>query len=242
MIRNWSENVLKIVQPPHGIWPQLPPTKLPPPPSYASMTSNQRPPTFFPNQGQLQVPTVHPNLTPRGRTSSIGNSMKRSRTEMQQNEQSSDINKKKTVVVGTSVANTSGRKLRSPPADIFVWGLHQETTVDDLVKDLSESGIVVEPTGVVKKSKEGAALLSYKISVRAEDLSKALDPSIWPLRVKVKEYIYYPKKKPNNENSDQAIPTQQQSQQTPRIAVQSPNAVSSLPSSFNQLTGIAKTN
>ena len=40
---------------------------------------------------------------------------------------------------------------------------------------------------VLKKSKDEAPLLSFKISVRAEDLEKALDPSIWPLRVKVRE-------------------------------------------------------
>ena len=160
---------------------------------------------------------------------------------MQQNEQRTD-NAKKTIIQGTLISNTSGRKLRSPPADIFVWGLHPETTVDDLIKDLGECGIAVESTGVVKKSKEGAALLSFKISVRAEDLSKALDPSIWPLRVKVKEYIYYPKKKTSNENSDSSYHTQQQLQQIPQITTQSPSTVSRTSPSFNQLTGASKTN
>ena len=43
----------------------------------------------------------------------------------------------------------------------------------------------------VKKSKEDSNLVSYKISVKADDLTKALNPDIWPLRVKVREFIYY---------------------------------------------------
>ena len=39
----------------------------------------------------------------------------------------------------------------------------------------------------------------YKISVKAEDLQRALDPSIWPLRVKVREYIYYSRRTPRNQ-------------------------------------------
>ena len=42
----------------------------------------------------------------------------------------------------------------------------------------------------------------YRISIPATQLEKALDPSIWPLRVKVREYIYYPKKK-SNQTSDE---------------------------------------
>ena len=47
---------------------------------------------------------------------------------------------------------------------------------------------------MIKKSRPGSALNSFKISVKAEDLQKALDPNIWPLRVKVREYIYYPRR------------------------------------------------
>ena len=38
--------------------------------------------------------------------------------------------------------------------------------------------------------------MSYKISVRAEDLQRALDPSVWPLRAKVREFIHYARKYP----------------------------------------------
>ena len=40
-------------------------------------------------------------------------------------------------------------------------------------------------------SKAEANLKSFKISVKAEDLQKALDPAIWPMRVKVREFIHY---------------------------------------------------
>lgn len=32
--------------------------------------------------------------------------------------------------------------------------------------------------------------------MKAEDLSKALDPCVWPLRVKVREFIHYKKRPP----------------------------------------------
>ena len=90
--------------------------------------------------------------------------------------------------------------MRSPPADIFVYGVHPATTKEDIVLDLAESGIVITEQCITKKSKDDAPLNSYKISVKAEDLGKALDPSVWPLRVKVREFIHYSKK--NNRAGD----------------------------------------
>ena len=91
--------------------------------------------------------------------------------------------------------------MRSPPADIFVWGVHPETTIDDIVNDLAESDIRIQSTDIEKKSKDGTPLNSYRISVPAADLQKALDPQIWALRVKVREYIYYPRKRQQNDKS-----------------------------------------
>ena len=134
--------------------------------------------------------------------------------------------------------------MRSPPADIFVWGMHPETTPDDIVKDLSECGINVEPKDIVRKSKDEAPRLSFKISVRAEDLQKALNPSIWPLRVKVREYIYYPKKKPTDSNNDTNSRPQQNAaeQQVPGITLISSgsnvNPATPLPL-FNKFSSLA---
>ena len=64
-----------------------------------------------------------------------------------------------------------------------------------------KSDIIIEVKDMIKKSKQGSGLNSYKISVKAEDLKKALDPSIWPMRVKVREYIYYPRKHQQQQNS-----------------------------------------
>ena len=47
--------------------------------------------------------------------------------------------KQKKFVVGTS--NQAGRKMRSPPADIFVYGVHPDTTFEDIVEDLACSDI-----------------------------------------------------------------------------------------------------
>ena len=81
--------------------------------------------------------------------------------------------------------------------------MHPSTTVEDIVNDLIESEIKIEAKDVLKKSKPEAALCSYKISVPSADLTKALDPSIWPMRVKVREFIHYsnkPKKSDDRKN------------------------------------------
>ena len=44
----------------------------------------------------------------------------------------------KKFLVGTSNAQ-SGRKMRSPPADKFVYGVHPATTMSDIVQDLAGS-------------------------------------------------------------------------------------------------------
>ena len=40
-------------------------------------------------------------------------------------------------------------------------------------------------------SKGTPAVVSYKISEKAEDLEKALKPTVWPLREKMREFILY---------------------------------------------------
>ena len=123
-------------------------------------------------------------------------------------------NQKKKGVVGTSNSSTSGRKMKSPPADIFVWGVHPDTTLEDIVNDLAESDIKIETKDVLKKSRDDAPLNSYRISVQASDLQKALNPEIWPLRVKVREYIYYAKRATQHrQNGAQASNQQQPGQQ-----------------------------
>ena len=118
----------------------------------------------------------------------------------------------KKAVTGTSNTSVTGRKMRSPPADIFIYGVHPDTTEEDIVNDLADSGIMIESKDVIKKSKDDAPLKSFKISVKAEDLQKSLDPSVWPLRVKVREYIYYSRKSPRQVDGQAAASNQQQGQ------------------------------
>ena len=92
--------------------------------------------------------------------------------------------------------------MRSPPADIFIYGVHPDTTPDDIVQDLACSDIIIRVQDIQIKSREEAYLKSYKISVKAEDLQKALDPSVWPLRVKVREFIHYSRKPAANQRYD----------------------------------------
>ena len=58
--------------------------------------------------------------------------------------------------------------MRSPPADIFVYGVHPDTTPEDIVQDLAFSEIIIKTQDITVKSKEEAYLKSCKISVKAE--------------------------------------------------------------------------
>ena len=140
----------------------------------------------------------------RGRSPSVKRFISEDGTPVTVTGRSSSRPPKQKCVVGTSNnAVQTGRKMRSPPADIFVWGIHCKTTVQEIIADLADSGVIIQEKDVKKKSKAEAFLSSYKISVRAEHLQTALDPSVWPLRVKVREYIYYSKKNPRQENNQQ---------------------------------------
>ena len=108
--------------------------------------------------------------------------------------------RQKNVVVGTS---STARKMRSPPADIFVYGVHPETSIEDIVADLAENDITIDKKDVECKSRPEAYLKSYKISVKIEDLQKALEPSTWPLRVKVREFVHYARKPSRKQPHDQ---------------------------------------
>ena len=106
--------------------------------------------------------------------------------------------------------------MKSPPADIFVWGVHPETTPDDIVNDLATSGIIITNKDIQKKSKAEATLNSFKISIPAADFEKALNPELWPLRVRVCEY-FYNSKKPKQHNTQQQQTINQQVHSGPRM-------------------------
>ena len=127
--------------------------------------------------------------------------------QMQKQQASQNQNKKggkpkPKPIIGTSDSTTNGRKMRTPPADIFVWGVHPSTSIDDIVNDLGTSGIQISASDIEKKSNPEAKLCSYRISVPATLLEKALEPSIWPLRVKVREYIHYSNRARQSQNNE----------------------------------------
>ena len=64
------------------------------------------------------------------------------------------------------------------------------------MEDLDEADIKITVGDIVQMSKpnETSSVISFKISVPAEDLEKALDPTVWPLRVRVREFIHYRKR------------------------------------------------
>ena len=63
-----------------------------------------------------------------------------------------------------------------------------------LLYNVNEGDIHISVEDIELKSRDNTHVSSYRISVPAEDLVKAIDPTLWPLRVKVREYIYYKKK------------------------------------------------
>ena len=152
------------------------------------------------NSGQSLVVPQHAGARLRDRAHrSRSPSVKRFRNEDGSTTEISQAaqNNSKKGVVGTSNPAITGRKMKSPPAAIFVWGVHPETTTEDIVNDLAASDIHIEAKDIEKKSREEAFLMSYKINVPGDQLTKALNPDIWPLRVKVREFIHY-KKKPQS--------------------------------------------
>ena len=62
--------------------------------------------------------------------------------------------------------------------------------------DLEEADIKITVGDIVQMSKpnETSNVISFKISVPAEDLEKALDLTVWPLQVSVREFIHYRKR------------------------------------------------
>ena len=101
---------------------------------------------------------------------------------------------------GGGVGQTTGRKMKTARADIFIYAVDISTTVDDIVEDLAASNIEVHANHVVKKTRAGieARFDCYRISVKQEDLEKSLKPETWPLGVRVRPWVHYPASRPVN--------------------------------------------
>jgi len=104
---------------------------------------------------------------------------------------------KQNVIVGTGSTES---KLRSLPADIFVYGLLKDTSNQELVEELSRNDIMVNSEDVAQMSKEEAHFKSFKVSMKADDLQKALDPKVWPTWVRVRQFFH---KRSNFRNKNQ---------------------------------------
>ena len=66
--------------------------------------------------------------------------------------------KSRTFIEGTSNTAKAGRKMRSPPASFFVYGVHPDTTKQEIVEDLYLSTIEIEEKDIETKSKPEAYL------------------------------------------------------------------------------------
>ena len=70
---------------------------------------------------------------------------------------------------------------------------------------------------------------SYRISIPAADLETALSPSIWPLRVKAREFVHYSSKPKNSGNMRQFGPDNSKSASQNRQLRQLGDTSGSLP-------------
>ena len=91
------------------------------------------------------------------------------------------------------------RKMKVAPVDIFVYGVHKDTTFEDIIEEVKYSDIDISKDDIVEKAREGSSVKSFKISIKAEFLEKAL--KTWPLRVcvKVGEWMYFLRKRNGEE-------------------------------------------
>lgn len=103
-----------------------------------------------------------------------------------QNQRSSAVN----VITGSRKEGQT-RRMKSPPVDIFVYHVPKGTSKQDIVEDLKESEILLSESDISLMSKGENSVVSFKISVKAEDFDKALDPCVWPLGYKVRRFIHY---------------------------------------------------
>ena len=87
-----------------------------------------------------------PSTEPRSRSLSQGAKRRRLEnvTSDSQTNSRGPVNPKKKPIIGTLNSTDKGRKMKSPPADIFIWGVHNDTSVKDIVNDLADSGIKIE--------------------------------------------------------------------------------------------------
>ena len=72
--------------------------------------------------------------------------------------------------------DTGARKMKVAPGNIFVYGVHKETTTEDIVEELGYSDIVIAKEDIDEKTREGSNVKSFKIAIKAEFLEKALKP------------------------------------------------------------------
>ena len=77
------------------------------------------------------------------------------------------------------------RKISPLRLIFFCYGIHKGIIKQDIVDDLDKGDIRITIDDIVQMSKpnETSHVVSFKISGVAEDLEKALDPTIWPLYI-----------------------------------------------------------
>ena len=159
-LHNWSQSLVNLVKPGASVFPGTPlyNTGYNVPPRASPEVLNG------PSFGNISFPTTRPAystsdfppLPPQGSSNNlsvpikssmfrnrIGSANKRPRIDNDKDASKSHENRKN-FIMGTANSATSGRKMKSPPVDIFIWGVHKDTTPEDIIADLAESGIAVE--------------------------------------------------------------------------------------------------
>ena len=75
-------------------------------------------------------------------------------------------------------------------------GFRRKLLLNSLLKKYSD--IVITAADIEEKTREGSNVKSFRISVKADYLEKTLQPETWPFSVKVREWVYFPRKRDSN--------------------------------------------
>ena len=149
-LTKWTNSLVRVIKPGCVIPPIFGRTIENPPllgamaapvPFAPVIQGNFAPPVQPPIQPPVQPPTPWSNFVSGPDTRQRTDSFKRKRTENPGTSAGSSTGRK--AVMGTGNSTLNGRKMKSPPVDIFVWGLPKDTEEEDIVNDLAVSGIQI---------------------------------------------------------------------------------------------------
>jgi hypothetical protein len=88
-------------------------------------------------------------------------------------------------IVGTGRSNKI-RGAPEPSRDLFVYRVQDGNSSEDIKGYINDNHVDVRD--IEQTSKEGSKFLSFKVTIRASDMQKVLQPDFWPCGVCVRRF------------------------------------------------------